>query len=58
MPPEVAEEEHDEALRFHKIFTELFKKIDESSPPKDNDLKSFTKDVVDKISHSLSTRRA
>lgn len=49
MPPEVAEKEHAEALRFHKIFTELFKKIDKATPPKDNDLKSFTKDVVDKI---------
>ena len=49
MPPEVAEKEHAEALRFHKVFTKLFKKIDDASPPKDNDLGAFTKAVVDEI---------
>jgi len=36
-------------MRFQKIFTALFKKIDEATPPKDKDLKSFTKAVVDEI---------
>jgi len=49
MPPEVAKKENAEALQFNKIFTELFKKIDKGLPPKENDLKSFIKGIVDEI---------
>ena len=49
MPIEIAKKEHSEALQFHKTFTKLLKKIDKTGPPRQDDLKSFTKEIIDNI---------
>ncbi|MDP3532182.1 MAG: DUF2935 domain-containing protein [Alphaproteobacteria bacterium] len=49
MPREIAKKEHIEALQFHKTFTKLLNKIDKTLPPKQEDLRSFTKEIIDNI---------
>jgi hypothetical protein len=49
MPPEVAERERAEALRFSETFAELHKRIAASSPPERGDVKRFTSEVVEQI---------
>lgn len=49
MPPEVAPNERNQALQFSKDFGELFKRIDTAGPPEKGDLKTFVRDVVEKI---------
>ncbi len=48
MPPEVAGEERAEALRFNKIFTDLYQQID-ANPPDGSELKGFVNNVVEQI---------
>lgn len=57
MPLEVAEKEHAEAMKFHKIFMDLYKKIDEATPPKENELKSFVKSVIDEINPFIEYKK-
>jgi hypothetical protein len=47
MPPELAEKERTEALRFSETFAGLHKRIDAAPPPDKGDLKRFTSDVVE-----------
>jgi hypothetical protein len=49
IPKEIAKEENTEAVHFHKSFTKLLKKIDKAKPPRQDDLRSFTKEVIDNI---------
>jgi hypothetical protein len=49
MPPEVAQKERTEALRFSSTFAELHTRIAASSPPERGDLKRFTSDVIEQI---------
>jgi DUF2935 family protein len=47
MPPEVADKERREALRFSELFAELHRRIDAAPPPERGDLSRFTKEVVE-----------
>ena len=49
MPPEVAGEERAEALRFSKIFTDLYQQIDTAAPPERGELKPFANGVIEQI---------
>lgn len=49
MPPEVAGAERAEALRFSKIFTDLYQQIDTAAPPERSELKRFANNVVEQI---------
>lgn len=49
MPPEVAAEERDQALRFAATFADLHRRIDAAAPPDPGDLKAFVRDVVEPI---------
>ncbi len=50
MPPEVAEKERTDALRFAETFNDLHGRIaDSGAPPDKGDLSRFTKDVVEEI---------
>lgn len=49
LPPEVAEKEHAEALRFFNDFSDLFEEIDAGSPPEADVLNEFANSVVEKI---------
>jgi hypothetical protein len=47
MPPEVAENERQQALQFSETFAELHKRINAAAPPDKGDLKRFTGEVVE-----------
>jgi hypothetical protein len=47
MPPEVAEKERQQALRFSETFAELHKRIAAAAPPDRGDLPRFTSEVVE-----------
>lgn len=49
MPQEVAGQERTEALRFFKIFADLFQQIDAAAPPERSELKRFANNVVEQI---------
>jgi hypothetical protein len=49
MPPEVAQQERTEALRFAQSFEELHKRVDAAGPPDRGDLKRFTSEIVEAI---------
>ena len=49
MPPEVAGPEREEALRFNKIFTELYQKIDTTAPPQQSELKTFVSNFTEMV---------
>jgi hypothetical protein len=49
MPPEVAQQERIEALRFAQTFEELHKRVDAAGPPDRGDLKRFTDEIVEAI---------
>jgi hypothetical protein len=47
MPEELAPVERAQALEFHKHFKDLFERIDAAGPPEANDLKGFTRSVIE-----------
>jgi hypothetical protein len=49
MPPELAEKERNEALRFSDNFMKLFEQIDAGGPPQAGELKSFVSKVTEEI---------
>jgi len=49
MPPEVAKQEREEALRFSETFATLHHQIANSAPPARNELKGFASNVVEQI---------
>jgi hypothetical protein len=49
MPPEVANEERTQALRFAESFGELHRRIANGAPPERGDLKRFTAEVVEQM---------
>jgi Domain of unknown function (DUF2935) len=49
MPPEVADKERTEALRFAENFSNLHKRIASAAPPDRTDLKSFTREVIEQM---------
>lgn len=49
MPPEVAEKEREEALRFSDTFAVLHQQIAHSAPPERSELKGFVSNVVEQI---------
>lgn len=49
MPPEVANNERQEALKFAESFANLHTRIADSPPPARTDLKSFVRDVVEEM---------
>lgn len=49
MPPEVANEERTEALKFAEGFSALNSRIASAAPPDRHDLKAFTRDIVEQL---------
>ncbi|MGQ0763840.1 MAG: DUF2935 domain-containing protein [Acidobacteriota bacterium] len=49
MPPELAEKERAEALRFSEVFGKLHQQIDTATPPERGELKRFANNVVEQI---------
>jgi hypothetical protein len=49
MPPELAEKERAEALRFSEVFSNLHNQIDSDVPPERSALKRFANNVVEQI---------
>lgn len=49
MPPEVAPEEREEALRFSRAFADLHATIDTAGPPEGGELRQFTQPVIEAI---------
>src|SRR5687768_13738520 len=48
MPPEVAGAERADALRFHQVFSDLFREID-STPLQHNEVKRFAQNAIERI---------
>lgn len=49
MPPELAQNERDEAQRFYRTFADLYARIEEDGPPQGSSLKSFAMGIIEEI---------